>query len=86
MAYEVSGRITDKLTGEPLAGATVQVEARKAITDKEGCYSISEYLPIAGRMFLEISMPGYKTYTRVVVAEESDHVINDHELEPWPAQ
>ena len=86
MGYEVRGRIIDKLTRKPLAGATVQVEARKVDTNEEGGYRIIEHLPIAGHMFMEVSKSGYETYTGTVLADENDRVTCDCELEPWPAQ
>jgi len=84
--YQVRGRITDKLTREPLAGATVQVETKKTETDGNGHYTIIEPLPIAGHMFMEVSKSGYETYTGTVLADENDRVTCDCELEPWPAQ
>lgn len=83
MGYQVRGRVTDKSTGEPLAGATVQIESKKAETDGDG---LIEPLPIAGHMFMEVSKSGYETYTGTVLADENDRVTCDCELELWPAQ
>lgn len=58
---KISGKITDNLTGEAVAGATVYIPEFKtgAITDKDGFYKI-ENLPKT-RVVIQISFLGYKS-------------------------
>jgi len=41
----VQGRVTDKETGEALAGVTVTIASQVAITDENGAYKITELIP-----------------------------------------
>lgn len=75
---EVSGKITDTATGEPIPGATVQIKGTSlgAITDAAGVFSLS--VPDDATT-LVVSFLGYKTVeqaigtsTRLSIALESD--------------
>ena len=59
----IGGKITDTITGLPLAGATVHLSGRKAaaVADSAGLYSI-ENIP-EGNYTMKISQPGYEPTT-----------------------
>ncbi|WP_200976776.1 TonB-dependent receptor [Echinicola sp. 20G] len=61
---DITGKITDESTGDPLPGVTVQVQgtAKGAITDLDGNYSISA----SAEDILVFSFIGYKTITETV--------------------
>ncbi|MBD8487224.1 TonB-dependent receptor [Echinicola sp. CAU 1574] len=61
---DITGKITDESTGDPLPGVTVQVQgtAKGAITDLDGNYSISA----TAEDILVFSFIGYKTITETV--------------------
>ncbi len=58
---KITGRITDKLTGEPVAGATVYIPELKTGTmaDKDGVYKIDN-LPRT-KVIIQVSFIGYKS-------------------------
>jgi len=57
---KISGKVTDKQSGEPLVGATVTVRSSgaSAITDEAGAFTITNVK--AGKITLEISYVGYE--------------------------
>ena len=76
----VSGKITDKRSGEALLGATVFVRELKtgAVTDLYGNYSITL---VPGSYSLVYSYVGYKTIVKPVVLESKKNLIINLELE-----
>lgn len=65
----VSGRVTDALTGDPLAGATVEIAetGTRAVTDRRGQFHVP-YLPV-GRVTVVVSSLGYEP-------ERVDSIVN----------
>lgn len=58
---QLSGRVTDSKTGEPLAGATISVsDARTGTTTDSTGYYVLHNLP-SGHTLVEVSYTGYKT-------------------------
>lgn len=53
----LSGQVTDRFTGQPVAGATVRVGAAQATTDAEGNYRVTEIA--ADEQTIEINADGY---------------------------
>lgn len=75
---KISGRITDKETGDPLIGVNVVLEGtiHGAATDYDGCYSILNVMP--GEYSLKATMIGYQTViqTNVQVMVDLTTTIN----------
>lgn len=79
----LSGRITDRETGEPLAGARLSVhlfQERAAVTDAEGRY-VFEGLP-AMRLSLEISAEGHAFHRTFIQPREDASNVYDFSLDP----
>ncbi|WP_238613378.1 putative glycoside hydrolase [Candidatus Oscillochloris fontis] len=53
----LSGQVTDRFSGQPVAGATVRVGDAQATTDAEGRYRVTDI--VADEQTLEISADGY---------------------------
>ncbi len=75
---KISGKISDNITGEPVAGATVYIPELKTgtISDQDGLYRI-ENLP-AGRFIVQISFLGYKSiiiYIDLSTTSSKDFVL-----------
>jgi len=64
---EFKGKVTDAITHEPLAGATVYISDLKATTttNDEGAFTLKN-VPPRGRFLIEVRYVGYKTYSQVV--------------------
>ncbi|HVT85546.1 MAG TPA: TonB-dependent receptor [Chitinophagaceae bacterium] len=75
----LSGKVTDKSSGNPLPGATVYIPDLKvgAVTDAGGNYTLN-YLP-AGSFLVEARMIGYKTVTLNVTVTNTS--VQNFELE-----
>ena len=75
---KLSGRVTDAATGEPLIGATAQVEgtALGAVADLDGDYTILQLPP--GTYRVRFSYVGYatKTVANVLVASNQTATLN----------
>jgi hypothetical protein len=82
----LSGSAKDKLTQEPLIGATIQIESAQlgAATDVDGNFRISNITP--GSYNITVSYVGYTTQTRynVVITSGNASFLN-FELEPAAA-
>lgn len=76
----LTGKITDKKTGEALPGATILIPDYKtgAISNVEGIYKI-ENLPQA-RILVQVSLAGYQTIVETI--DLSAVTTKDFELEP----
>ena len=76
----ISGRITDKLNNEALAGATITVKGSlaTAITDQKGDFILSRINP--GRIILVISYVGYRTVELPVLLVSGSNAIADVKL------
>lgn len=63
--YEVSGRVIDVATGEPLVGANIYIERQKigASTDETGAFKLILY---TGFYKLQISSTGYETDLKTI--------------------
>ncbi len=63
---EVTGKITDKATGLPLAGVSITIPDLKAgtSTDEKGVYFL-RHLP-KGEYLIQVSMIGYASITRII--------------------
>jgi iron complex outermembrane receptor protein len=75
----LSGKVTDKSNGTPLAGVSIYIPDLKvgAVTDAAGNYTL-KYLP-AGSFLVEARMIGYKTVTMNVTI--TDASVENFELE-----
>lgn len=70
----IAGKITDVKTGNPLAGATVTIDGKKATTTSDGAYSLSLNI---GSYKLSVSMKDYRMENRTVDArEEKTYTVN----------
>jgi len=76
----LSGKVTDGMTGEPLAGASVYVhEVRTgSVTNSEGLYYISN-LPL-GKLLVEVSHAGFGTYSEIIEIDGNNR--KDFVLQP----
>jgi len=68
---KLTGKITDKLTGETIPGATIYIPELKtgAVTDKNGIYKINNLPKI--KIILQISFVGYKSVVEKVIPATS---------------
>ena len=66
---EVKGRVLDRNTGKPVAGAVVSVEreGRSAVADEQGAFSLGRLRP--GSLELSVRALGYETGTHSLRAE-----------------
>ncbi|HAP62311.1 MAG TPA: TonB-dependent receptor, partial [Cytophagales bacterium] len=75
MAQEVvvQGRITDQSTGEPLPGATIQIEGTTvgSVTDLDGRFTLR--LPQDVTTTLEVNYLGYEAFTFTANPSESNY-------------
>lgn len=80
----VSGTVTNKATGEPVAGATVILVEDAAIqpvmTDENGAYSITAY---EGTYTLNILAPSYYSSEATVTITEGEATVKNVELKPF---
>ncbi len=70
---ELKGRITDKETGEALAGATVLIPDLRlgTVTNKDGQF-VFKNLPVRGTFLLEVRFVGYKSISRRIELGKED--------------
>ncbi len=84
---KLKGKVSEKLTKQPLPGATVRIKELSlySITDENGIFTI-EMVPF-GEYVLEASLPGFKTQvkTRVIIIPGSTITL-DFELEETPVE
>lgn len=77
---QLSGKITDVKTGEPLAGASILLsDSRTGTTTDSTGYYILKNIPL-GHTVLEISFSGYKTLVEHLDLTGNDH--HDYALSP----
>ena len=80
----LTGTVTDALTGDPVAGATVTATGeidRTATTDEDGAY---ELLLIAGSFEVSVEAYGYAPETTTVDLEAGEAMTLDIALDPLP--
>ncbi len=70
----LTGKITEKLTGEPLISATIKVDTRGTISDFDGRYRLE--LP-AGEYIIAFSYVGYDTHTQRVTLTSGEEKVID---------
>ncbi|HVZ26000.1 MAG TPA: TonB-dependent receptor plug domain-containing protein, partial [Sediminibacterium sp.] len=86
MAGGLRGKVNDSQTGEPLAGATVEIEMGKvklhAIVNLDGSYAFKE-VP-AGRYSIKIKLLGYQTVAvgSISVADNTKATVFNALLQP----
>ena len=74
---EISGRVVDKETGQPIIGAAVKIEAdgqvlAETMTGKEGSFRLTHDVP--GEKHIQVSSIGYNRYSEMLaLAPESVH-------------
>lgn len=63
---DISGKITDKATGAPIAGATISIPDLKIATstDANGIYTLKQ-LPV-GEYLMQVTAIGYASVTKVI--------------------
>jgi TonB-linked SusC/RagA family outer membrane protein len=83
-ASSISGKVTDKASGQPLAGARVQATGTQyvAITNQQGSYSIRSVRP--GTYNLRIIMVGYASQQKTVPVSAEQAATVDWVLSPIP--
>ncbi len=81
----IAGTVTDKLTGDPVDGAVVEVVelGGEAVTGPDGAYELT--VP-PGRYTLKVYRDGYFSATKQVIVGEGGLVIADFQLYPLSAQ
>lgn len=57
----VQGRVVERFTKKPVAGATVNVGGNVGYTDSEGNFAVEA---TRGRQDLQVTAPGYNTWFR----------------------
>lgn len=80
----VGGTVTNKVTGEPVAGATVAIAAYglSATTAADGSYSF--YLVPSGSQEVSIAVPGYIAYTATITVQDGGRQQADFAIDPMP--
>ncbi len=74
------GKVIDKETGNPIAGAVISVEGVGSVqTDQSGLYRL-ENIPVGGKT-VKVAAPGYKETAEVIKIAKGDNVKN-FALEP----
>ena len=74
---EISGRVIDKGTGQPIIDATVKIESdgqvlAEAVTDKEGSFRLTH--DVRGEKRIQVSSIGYNRYSEMLaLASDSTH-------------
>lgn len=76
----MKGKVTDKLTGQPIQGAKVTLDSYSAITDEYGDYLISGIEP--STYTITISKSGYQTYTAKIGIEVPQEITHNVSLIP----
>jgi outer membrane receptor protein involved in Fe transport len=88
LAGGIKGKVIDKVTGEPLIGATVYLENTKYATavNLDGTFSL-KHVP-AGKYELEVKFVGYKKSeeVEVVVGSEGEEKVIDFAMEAAATQ
>jgi iron complex outermembrane receptor protein len=76
--FSISGKITDRQSGQPLPGATISIQSLNlnTVTDTAGKYSIARLK--AGSYSLSVSYVGYQTAEKNIALHGS--VVNDFTL------
>ena len=80
----ITGQVVDEETGNPVEGATVEVNGHRAVTGLNGSYTLKVGL---GTYTLTVSKEGYETKTETVtVTEAKTYTINVSVSPKAPAQ
>ncbi|UII28829.1 TonB-dependent receptor [Fulvivirga maritima] len=66
----VTGRVTDKETGEALPGATVRLSNRATATTSEGAFSFKGVTK--GKYYIKVTFVGYQSQEKTVEVSDSD--------------
>ncbi|WP_326731763.1 S8 family serine peptidase [Streptomyces phaeochromogenes] len=80
----LSGTVTDKATGKPVAGARLDLTGasdRNVVTEEDGGYQLTV---TPGEYTVKASLYGYETGTATVPVTDQGTVTQDFELEPKP--
>lgn len=77
----VVGRVVDKTTKQPIAGAHIFIADHKkgAVADAAGYFSIQHLLPNTYR--IEVSFVGYKAQSQIIVVKEDETINVDFALD-----
>jgi len=80
LAGNVHGRVTDTVTGAPVAGADVTVQGRRVQSDIDGRYQLVS-LP-AGAYDIDVRLDGYQTERRSITLRPGENQAVDLVLAP----
>jgi len=78
----ITGRVTDLFTGDPIAGATVTVDAVASATSEAGYYWIPDVEP--GTYMVAVSAAGYESSSETVTVLAGEITTLNFELPPLP--
>jgi len=79
----VTGTVTDKTSGAPVAGVTIAYRGAlegEVVTDADGAYAIAALLPATGDLYLRASAPDYTTTAWKRVTTPPDPPAIDFQL------
>ena len=74
---EISGKVIDKETEQPISGAVVKIESNGQVlaettTEKDGSFQFTQ--SPEGKKHLKVNLIGYNTYSKVIAPDSSDNL------------
>ena len=72
---DIHGKITDKETGDPIEGASVDIGGKVALTDEEGRYSV-EGIPLSDEIDFTVNAANYRDHEDTISLHQSLMLLN----------
>ncbi|MGV3703983.1 MAG: TonB-dependent receptor [Arcticibacter sp.] len=71
-AHTISGLVSDTDTGQPISGATIQLETKSGLSTSEGTFSINNLC--TGKVLITVSARGYNSFQKQVRIKQSERL------------
>lgn len=72
---DVYGTITDKETGDPIGGASVDIGGKVALTDKDGKYAVKE-IPLSEEIDIVVTAANHREYKDTISLDQKLLLVN----------